>query len=133
MKTVTLSDNDTTTIQNILLLPNYILDHIHIKAGYDLFVEGHDLYSTILLLVEKINIGGLLSIEIIDVKLICQNYLSSTIDEQEFTKLICQNRHKKIDIPYFRSLIKSKNDIRIKNISADVFLNTIVIEREKIL
>lgn len=132
MKTITLLNNADIAVKNILLLPNYVLDHIYIGAEYDLLIESKDLYSTILLLTEKLSIGGSISIEVLDMRLVCEHYLASIIQEQDFTKLICQNINKKIDIPYLRLLIKDKNDIHIKNISSDKFLNTVTIERQAI-
>lgn len=129
MKSIILSSENNYNIQDILNIANYSIDSIFIKESYLLEEQQMSLLDVVLSLTNKLAIEGIISIEIIDLKLLCEYYLASIINNDAFIKKVSSNQNKTLDINELIFLLKDKEDIAIKNISRNNDLLTISIER----
>jgi hypothetical protein len=132
MKLITLSSNNST-IGSLLSVPNYSVDNINILSDANISQDNQSTINVLVSLFDKISLGGVMSIEIFDLKLACEYYLASSIKEQDFIKIIKQNiAHTIISIDELIVAIKDREDIVIKTIAKKEYNTKITIERVSI-
>jgi hypothetical protein len=87
MKSIILSSSNNIDINQLLSFPNYSLDGIFIKTDYIVNYKEGSIYDFILKVSNKLAVKGLLTIDILDTKLLCQHHLASLIDEEKFASI----------------------------------------------
>lgn len=131
MKNLTLSKEFNFKIDDILSIANHSLNTINILHNYTIDAS-KSIYDIIIELTNKIIVNGLVNIEILDLKLAAQHYLSGTISEQEFLSLTKSCSNNLIDISILISSLKDNDSIGIKNISQTNYMSVLTIERYKL-
>lgn len=128
MKQIILSKENNISIENLMTIANYSLDNINILYTYPLD-NNISVYDIIIELCKKITVGGLLNIEVLDLKLAAQHYLSGTIGEQNFLNICKSFYGSPIDITTMKSLLKNQEDVVVKNILQNDYISAITLER----
>lgn len=130
MKQIILSKENNLNLKDISDIPNYSLNNISVLYSYKTDVDVLRLLSE---LDQKITIKGTLTLEILDLKLAAQHYLSGSITEQEFLVLCQSFSDKTVDVTELISILKNKEDVVVKNILQNNYVNVITLERQSIL
>ena len=131
MKNLTLSKEFNFKIEDILSIANYSLSSINFLHNYNP-ESPKSIYEIVTELTSKVIVGGLVNIEILDLKLAAQHYLAGAISEQEFLSLAKSCSNNPIDISILISSLKDDDSIGIKNISQSNYMSVLTIERFKL-